>query len=106
MGPVSGRLTLTVETKVGLVHERGGLQAVARALAAQVHGGAPPQLAVQQFQRSIASVEIACGPGAEELGDLVPRISHNGFRVGRFCGPRLSASSGDGEPCAASPSMT
>jgi hypothetical protein len=52
---------------------------VARALAAEMHGGATPELAVQQFQRPIASVKIACGPGAKELGDLVPRISHNGF---------------------------
>ena len=78
MGSVlPGRLTLTIETEVGLVHERGRLEAVARALAAQMHGRATPELPVEQLQRAIASVEIARGPGAEELGDLVPRISHN-----------------------------
>jgi hypothetical protein len=57
------------EPQVGLVHERGGLERVARALGAQLRGREVAQLVVDRGQEAVEVRAVAAAPSDQELGD-------------------------------------
>ena len=67
------RVVLAVEPEPRLVHERGGLEGVALALAAQRARRLPAQLRVDERHERFGSARVAGAPRAQQLGDVVRR---------------------------------
>jgi hypothetical protein len=68
------------QPQVGLVHEGRRLQRMIRSLLSHVASRKPVELAVQQWNQSLARGFVPLAPGSEELGRLsvgIPR--HDGF---------------------------
>ena len=72
------RLVVTAEAKPGLMHERGGLQRLARRFIPHLVRGELPQLVVNQRQQLLRRSWITRFNLAEDLGDIV----HIGSSIG------------------------
>ena len=57
------------EPQIGLVDKRGGLKRVVFPFAAEIRCGAPPELLVDQGHQSLAGLEIALAPRAQQPRD-------------------------------------
>jgi hypothetical protein len=58
------------QAQIGFVHQGGGLQAVASALAAHVVAGETVQLAVHDGRQCLKGALVAVAPGAEQCADV------------------------------------
>src|SRR5262249_37921269 len=81
-------VTLADQTHVRLVHERGALERVVGALAAQLPLREPAQLAVNQWHELGERALVPRGPGDQQFGHaLVTRFVHVLVTRPGFLGP-------------------
>jgi hypothetical protein len=82
------RVVLTVETQPRLVHERGGLECVTSAFAAQGAAGLAAQFLIDDSRERIGRVHVTGTPRAQKLGYLVQAAftSQTAWLTGAVCG--------------------
>src|SRR6202521_1498340 len=94
------QLFSTAEPEVDLVDQRGGLQRMAMALAAQVPASNLSQLAINQRQQSLGSRLVPLLPAPKQLGDVLGGGPSHGLPLVRLQGlpPRPGPGAGRGQP--------
>jgi len=61
----------TEDAEIYFVQNGGCLQGVARALATHFTGRNPMQLAIDQFHKSIRSLDVTQAPAVQQAGDIM-----------------------------------